>query len=110
MSTSDLLYELLDKRKITLSLSRTSANSLRVSLLKAFKIHKEQAEALGWLADDLVNAVVSMEYTPPSGDSEFGTASFYLRPRKHPPVNYALLIVPDPIEPTETEIPENDPN
>lgn len=110
MSTSDILYNLLDKRKITLSLPRTSAESLRVSLSKSFKNYKEQAEKLGWLEDDVAVCVISLEYTPPDGDSEIGTATFFLRPRKKPPISYVILEDLQDQEPSDIEQPENDPN
>lgn len=86
MDLNEVFDQLLLTREIKLSLPRSNAETLRVSLIRKFKDYKQQTEKLGWLSDDLAVSVVSMEY-----DSEALTAKYFLRPRKRQQISYTLL-------------------
>lgn len=88
MTLEEIFTTLLETQRITLSLSRVSANSLRTSLLRKLKDYKIQTEALGWLGEDVAKSTISLEF---SGAEESGTARIYLRPKKRIPVSYTLI-------------------
>lgn len=67
--------------------TRQRADTLRVSLIRKFKDYREQMEALGFLAADLEDASVCMEW-----DKEEGIARFFLRPRKRTAIDYTIIL------------------
>ncbi len=91
MNLFELFDVFLDKKQIALCLpSRTSADTLRVSLIRKFADYKKQMGDLGFLEAELEVAVVSMEWEEASS-----TARYFLRPKKRRTIEYTLLESPD---------------
>jgi hypothetical protein len=94
MRSSDIFHKLLADRRIALELQPSEAEVLRVSLIRKFKDYKQQTEKLGWLEDDLAQAVVSVEAAKHPDTGEVLGVVFYLRPRKRKEIEYKLLNFP----------------
>lgn len=93
MTLFELFDVFLDKKQIALCLpSRTTADTLRVSLIRKFADYKKQMGDLGFLEAELENAVVSMEWKQQEAD---GIATYFLRPKKRRTIEYTLLESPD---------------
>lgn len=84
MKLEEVFYQLLQEKQVKLRLTKTQAESLRVSIIRKFKDYKKQVSTLGWLEPALETAVVSMEYTEEQ-------TTYFLRPRKQAAVEYFLL-------------------
>lgn len=91
MNLSDAFDSFVANRKLVAAVgTRQRADTLRVSLTRKFKDYREQMGALGFLAADLEDASVCMEW-----DKGEGIASFFLRPRKRTVVDYMILVPED---------------
>ena len=86
MNGTEVFDTLLSNRKITLVVDVAQAASLRVSLIRKFKDYKQQMQKLGFLAADLEEAVVSLEY-----NKEEQIARFFLREKKRVLIAYTIL-------------------
>lgn len=87
MILAEIFETLLADRQIALRLSKSQADSLRVSLVRKFSSYKQQLSSLGFLDPSFNGTVLSLEW-----DKESWIATFYIRAKAVKLLEYELIV------------------